>query len=107
MLEAVWKVPSLEANTVIHRAWEQVSLWVVRGLGMPHGAKRDREGGCSDSESKRSTRLKGVRVQGESGNSTSVRLESGKQRNKPMGGSEDLPGVSERQEQNNLGQRKG
>lgn len=46
-------------------------------------------------------------VQGESGNSTSVRLEHGKQRNKPMGGSEDLPGVSGRQEQNNLGQRKG
>lgn len=41
------------------------------------------------------------------GKSTSVRLEYGKQRNKPVGGSEDLPGASGRQEQNNLGQRKG
>lgn len=90
MLEAVWKVPSLEASTVIHRAWEQVSLWVVR-VWECHGAKRTVKGGCS--------RLPGnghqaqrCEVQGE------VRKqylsEAGKWKaNKPMGGSEDLPGV--------------
>ena len=39
--------------------------------------------------------------------STPVRLEYEKQGNKPMGGSEDLPGVSGGQEQSDLAGRKG
>lgn len=73
---------------------------------MPHGAKRTVKEAVPDLGNS-GHQAQGVRVQGKSGNSTSVRLECGKQRSKPMGGSGDLPGVSERQEQNNLGQRKG
>lgn len=54
------------------------------------------------------TRLKGMSVPGGVRElSTPVRLEYAKQGNKPMGRSEDLPGVSGGQEQSDLAGRKG
>ena len=105
MLEAVWKVTSLEACMVNAQIRGTRSPCGQRGSGNATRSEEGHEGRVFQAETV-GTRLKGMCMV-ESGNSTSVRLEYGKRGNKPMDGNENLPGVSGRQEQSNLGQRKG